>query len=112
MKIGILSDLHLSGDPLQLQQWPWDVLVLAGDLGRPERAMTWARQAPCPTVLVAGNHEYYGSDLSTTVATLKALALGSNVTVLEKESVRIGGIRFLGCTLWSDYRPTADNSDP
>ena len=105
MKIGILSDLHLSRDPFRLEAWPWDVLVLAGDLGRPARAMAWAREAPCPTVLVAGKHEYYGSDLATTVRTLKELAAGSKVTVLERESVLIGGIRFLGCTLWSDFRP-------
>jgi Icc-related predicted phosphoesterase len=111
MKIGILSDLHLSRDPFRLEAWPWDVLVLAGDLGRAARAMAWAREAPCPTVLVAGNHEYYGSDLATTVRTLKELAAGSKVTVLERESVLIGGIRFLGSTLWSDFRPIPDGQD-
>lgn len=104
MRIALLSDLHLSVQPLALAVPDADVVVLAGDLQRPAQAMAWARQLGLPTVFVAGNHEFYGSDLVTTMAQLRAHAEGSGVRVLERGEWRHGGVRFLGCTLWSDYR--------
>lgn len=104
MKIALYSDLHLSVHPMDLPQTEADVVVLAGDLQRPAQAMAWARQWPQPVVYVAGNHEFYGSDLATTMALLRQEAEGSTVRVLEQEEWRHGGVRFLGCTLWSDYR--------
>ena len=63
MKIALLSDLHLSVQPLDLPQTNADVVVLAGDLQRPAQGMAWARQFSQPTLYVAGNHEFYGSCL-------------------------------------------------
>src|SRR5690606_11444017 len=96
--------LHLSVQPMALPRTEADVVVLAGDLQRPAPAMAWARQWDTPTLFVAGNHEFYGSDLVTTMAQLRAHAHGSQVRVLERGEWRHGGVRFLGCTLWSDYR--------
>lgn len=104
MKIALLSDLHLSVQPLALPQTDADLVVLAGDLQRPAQGMAWARQFDRPTLYVAGNHEFYGSDLVSTMAQLRQEAQGSQVHVLEREEWRHGGVRFLGCTLWSDYR--------
>ncbi len=104
MKIALLSDLHLSVHPLDAPHTGADVVVLAGDLHRPAQAMAWARQFAQPTLFVAGNHEFYGSDLVSTLAALRTHASGSNVQVLERSEWRHGGVRFLGCTLWSDYR--------
>jgi Icc-related predicted phosphoesterase len=104
MKIALLSDLHLSVHPMELPSTSADVVVLAGDLHRPAQAMAWARQFSQPTLYVAGNHEFYGSDLVTTLAQLRAQAEASSVRVLERSAWRHGGVRFLGCTLWSDYR--------
>lgn len=104
MKIALLSDLHLSVEPLDLPQTDADLVVLAGDLQRPAQGMAWARQFARPTLYVAGNHEFYGSDLVTTMANLRTEAQGSQVRVLEREAWVFGGVRFLGCTLWSDYR--------
>ncbi|MGP1629309.1 MAG: metallophosphoesterase family protein [Giesbergeria sp.] len=104
MKIALLSDLHLSVQPLELPHTDADLVVLAGDLQRPAQGMAWARQFDRPTLYVAGNHEFYGCDLVSTMATLRSQAQGSQVRVLEREEWRFGGVRFLGCTLWSDYR--------
>ena len=57
-----------------------------------------------PTIYIAGNHEFYGSDLSSTLDQLRQLSLGTNVRVLERSEWVFRGVRFLGCTLWSDYR--------
>ena len=104
MKIALYSDLHLSVHPLELPPTSADVVVLAGGLQRPATGMAWARQFAQPTLYVAGNHEFYGSDLASTMAELRQQAQGSPVRVLEREEWRHQGVRFLGCTLWSDYR--------
>jgi Icc-related predicted phosphoesterase len=104
MKIALLSDLHLSMEPLVPPATDADVVVLAGDLGRPDAAIEWARRYPQPTLFVAGNHEYYGGDLGSAMARLRALAAGTPVRVLERDEWTHCGVRFLGATLWSDHR--------
>ena len=104
MRIALLSDLHLSVQPMPAPPTDADVVVLAGDLGRPAAAMAWAAQYDRPTLFVAGNHEFYGSDLVTTMAQLRAHAQGTQVRVLERNAWEHAGVRFLGCTLWSDHR--------
>ena len=42
MRLNILSDLHLSRGTLELPVTDADVVVLAGDLGRPGEALAWA----------------------------------------------------------------------
>lgn len=104
MKIHLLSDLHLSVQGMPAPEAQADLVVLAGDLARPAAAMAWARALDRPAVFVAGNHEFYGSDLETTQAELQGLAQGSAVQVLERRAWVHQGVRFLGCTLWSDHR--------
>lgn len=104
MKILLLSDLHLSVRPMAAPESDADVVVLAGDLGRPPAAIAWARQFAQPTLFVAGNHEFYGSDLDSTYRMLHEEARDTTVRVLECEEWIHQGVRFLGCTLWSDFR--------
>ena len=111
MKIALLSDLHLSVCPMAHPRTDADVVVLAGDLWRPAGAIAWARQFDKPTLYVAGNHEFYGSDLVTTMQQLRELAAGTPVRVLERDEWRHAGVRFLGCTLWSDYRLYASTGE-
>jgi predicted phosphodiesterase len=74
MKISLLSDLHLSMHPIDAPRTDADVVVIAGDLGRPALAIAWAAQFDVPTLFVAGNHEFYGSDLVSAMAQLRELA--------------------------------------
>ncbi len=104
MKIALLSDLHLSVQAMDAPATDADVVVLAGDLQRPAGAIEWARQYRQPTLFVAGNHEFYGSDLVTTMRELRVHAQGTGVRVLDHDVWQHDGVRFLGCTLWSDYR--------
>lgn len=108
MKISLLSDLHLSMHPIDAPRTGADVVVIAGDLGRPAPAMAWASQFDVPTLFVAGNHEFYGSDLVSAMAQLRELARGTGVRVLERNEWRHRGVRFLGCTLWADHRLHTD----
>ena len=105
VRIALMSDLHLSVQPMSAPNVEADVVVIAGDLHRPAGAIEWARQfGNTPTLFVAGNHEFYGGDLVGTVHELRRQAEGSSVRVLEHDVWHHQGVRFLGCTLWSDYR--------
>jgi predicted phosphodiesterase len=104
LKLNILSDLHLSQGELPLPENDADLVILAGDLGRPARAMAWASRIPKPVLYVAGNHEFYGGSIEGGVAELKQLCAGTRIRVLDCEAVVIGGVRFLGATLWTDFR--------
>ena len=51
-----------------------------------------------------GNHEFHGSDIEE-ARRLLALDCGLyGVTLLDTEAVTIGDVRFIGATLWTDFR--------
>lgn len=104
MRIALLSDIHLSVNALPFPDVDADIVVLAGDISRPAAAIEWAKSCPLPVVYVAGNHEFYGSDLISTYEHLNRLSQGTQIHVLERSEYVHNGVRFLGCTLWSDYR--------
>jgi Icc-related predicted phosphoesterase len=52
---------------------------------------------------VVGDHEHYGHGLVTLPEALQAEANGTPIQVLENRVVSLGGVRFLGCTLWTDF---------
>lgn len=111
MKAWILSDIHLELSRLWTMPKPeerpdFDVLVVAGDLiPRMERGVRWLRETVPnrPIIYVPGNHEFYGTDLDRTVEKARGLAAGTNVHVLCDDAVVLGGVRFLGGTLWTDF---------
>ena len=112
----VLSDLHLEHHPA----WslpdafpPFDVAVLAGDVdGSPERAVHRLAQAPGlvgrPIVTVPGNHEFYGGCLDERLAAGKTARAGTRVHMLDRGTVVLAGIRFVGAILWTDYRLFGD----
>lgn len=53
---------------------------------------------------MAGNHEFYGHAMEAKRVQMQELAAQHNVYYLENQSVVIGGVRFLGATLWTDYK--------
>ena len=104
MKLHILSDLHLSVEPFERPVNDADVVVLAGDIARPREAVAWAQQFSKPVLYVPGNHEFYGSSIDATTDELKRLSAGTDIHILDGAEVVIGSVRFLGTTLWTDFR--------
>jgi hypothetical protein len=93
-----------------------DLLVLAGDIGRLRSTrnvspLSYAQQAAaflgCQVILVPGNHEYYRGSFDGDRAALLAAEI-PGVTVLDRGEARIGALRVLGATLWTDYAVTGD----
>jgi hypothetical protein len=103
-RIHVLSDLHLDTGPYALpSDLEFDILVAAGDIGPIEISIPWLAAVGKPVVYVLGNHEHYDRAFTDTLAAAKALAHGTQVHVLERESVTIQGVRFLGATLWTSF---------
>jgi predicted phosphodiesterase len=105
VRLHVLSDLHLEHAPFTVPEVDADIVVLAGDVAPGTAGIEWMRRNldGRPALHVAGNHEFYGHDLPGLTARLKDAALGSQIHVLENDEVVIDGVRFLGCSLWSDF---------
>jgi len=105
MRIRVLSDLHNEFASFVPPEVVADVTVLAGDIDIGKRGVAWAATAfgGRPVIYVAGNHEYYGRAIPKLTGDLAELGESVGVAVLERASATVAGIRFLGCTLWSDF---------
>lgn len=111
MKLHIASDLHLEflegifpGTRFITPAPDADALILAGDIHNGAHAVRVFRDWPKPVIYVPGNHEFYNHNFERLRAELKRAAAGTSVTVLDDDSVSMGGVRFLGSTMWTDYR--------
>lgn len=126
VNIQLLSDLHLESNP-HFKPVPLpgaDLLVLAGDIGSyqsgsllgslniadfglarfsPLPADQGGADWPTPVLFLPGNHEYDGLDFEEAEVRLRAACARLGLIWLERESVVLQGIRFVGCTLWSDF---------
>ncbi len=119
MRLQLISDLHLERQTdFQTIAAPGvDLLVLAGDVGSyqagsrlvtddfglgrfsPKRA-----DAAWPRVLyVPGNHEYDSLDFPTAQARLRETCAELGIDWLDRETLVIDGVRFIGTTLWADF---------
>lgn len=131
MKVNVISDLHLEFEELTLPGG--DVLILSGDVleAKHLKAQDFAPEVialnermgikdsryvkffteECAkyrhVIYVMGNHEHYHFKFNKTYDHLKA-NLPTNVHLLEKESVEIDNVVFIGATLWTD----CNNGDP
>lgn len=88
-----------------------DVIVLAGDIWKHEGGIAWAR-ATWPShqiIYVAGNHEFYGRNRLEVLSRLRIAARECNVDFLDNDELIIDDTRFLGATLWTDFRLFGDD---
>lgn len=113
MRIQLISDLHWDNDP-QLAPQPLagaELLVLAGDVAsRHFRGGHFGLDYfsplngwPVPVLYVPGNHEFDDGDYDQTYAQLQRSCEQWGITWLERQCIELGGIRWLGSTLWADF---------
>lgn len=101
MKLWILSDLHRDFGKQHIEIPPEaEVAVVAGDVCDDEWLIRLGETLP--TVYVVGNHDYYGREYHERLEELRNLP-SSQLYVLENDELVLGDVRFLGCTLWTDY---------
>jgi Icc-related predicted phosphoesterase len=112
VRLRVGSDLHLEfqtdrGRALvgALTSGDFDVLVVAGDLtdakGLAAALSMLAEATKKPIVYVHGNHEFYGSDRESVLATTRAATIAyRHLYCLDGHAISIDGQRFLGTPLW------------
>lgn len=109
IKAQIFSDLHLGVHRIKLITIMdgVDVVIVAGDTCEGVlKAFKHLRQivpAHIPIILVMGNHEYYHRFVPDELALARSQASDFNIHLLEDNTVVLGGVRFLGASLWTDY---------
>lgn len=105
MKIHLLSDLHTEFAPFNPPETDADVVVLAGDTATGVKGIARAKEwfPDRPVLYVAGNHEYYGESIPRLNHKLAAAAEAAGVHFMENREMVMDGVRFLGCTLWTDF---------
>ncbi len=125
VKFQLMSDLHLEVHP-HLRPAPApgaDLLVLAGDVGSYQAGSRLAGENfglerfspkhgwPTPVLFVPGNHEYDNLDFDETHAQLRKTCDRLGILWLEREVLVLGGVRFVGTTLWTDFDAMATPED-
>ena len=126
MNIQLLSDLHLESNPhFTTRPVPGaDLLVLAGDIGSyqngsqlltlgiadfglarfsPLPVAQGGAAWPTPVFFIPGNHEYDGLDFDEAHTRLRTACERLGMVWLERQTVLLQGVRFIGCTLWTDF---------
>ena len=114
LSILAVSDLHLEFEPFELAALMKkqgiaapDILVLAGDIGVGVKGMEWAARQrevlKCEVLYVKGNHELYGRQFDEVVDLLKITGKREGIFYLDCDEIILKGVRFLGCTLWTDF---------
>jgi len=109
VRLQLVSELHLELYEQEGLEAPFtvapstDIVVLAGNIGSCLRGMEFARGLKVPVLYVPGPREHTGLEVEQTTMVMKFEAINSKVKVLQNDSVVIGGVRFLGTTLWPDF---------
>jgi len=104
LKLHILSDLHFEYDTeFKVPQTDADVLILAGDISPGLNGLARFARSSLPVIYVPGNHEFYGETIHALPAAMRLLARGSSIHLLDNDELQLGGVRFLGTTLWTNY---------
>ncbi len=110
MRLHILSDLHQELWRPGVFRYPEvqaDVIILAGDIHRGVQAIEWIQThlpQDRPILYVPGNHEFYGEIFPEVVEEMRSVAeTVPNLYLLEKDTVMLGGVLFVGTTLWTDF---------
>ncbi|WP_395517527.1 metallophosphoesterase [Pseudorhizobium flavum] len=119
-KLWVFSDLHLEKQDVDLpyERPDADVIIIAGDLCHADQLMDTlsdiSHRYQMPIVMVPGNHEFWSSGThSRDMASDRLMFAEINEAaaewqypciILDGGSVIFHGVRFVGATLWTDYR--------
>jgi len=122
LRVQVLSDLHAERGARSVPsredvETDADIVLVPGDTHHAPHAIpVLAELFPAAQVIatVAGNHEHYGTNMGIDEgidvmrrAAARSNAMGQKILVLENEArvidVRGVSVRFVGCTLWTDF---------
>lgn len=118
MKLTILSDIHLEFlsdyrhiiSKLHHHKNHTDVCILAGDIGHCSSTIYYnflkdMRKIFKHVIVIPGNHEYFVNQHMNEVDYMaKLVCQNNNCIFLNKSTILIDKVKFIGCTLWSDIK--------
>lgn len=116
MKIWIFSDIHLGLNDAKQGFIPFpvvedaDLLIVAGDVSDSIiNSVEWIKKISkkVKTIFVPGNHEYYDLSIENTLKYIEENRIGENYFILNNDSVIIDNVKFIGSTLWTDFKVLA-----
>jgi len=102
VRINYFSDVHLEFGRQEHPDNDADIVIAAGDIGIGRQGVNWLKNIEKPVIYIAGNHEFYTHEYKRTLNMLRNSCADSNIYFLEKNVLYLDGVRFLGCTLWTD----------
>ena len=104
MRLHVLSDLHLEVDPtFRPPATEADILILDGDIAPGTDGLAAFAAYGIPVIYVPGNHEFYHFDIAAMGERLRTCAATAGIHLLDRDELLLGGVRFLGATLWTDF---------
>lgn len=112
MKLHILSDIHNEFSVLDPPKTDADVLILAGDIDVQFKSISWAKSFNKPVIYVLGNHEFYGFAIEEVQTKTRELTQNTNIHLLDDDELILDGVRFLGGTLWTDFKLFGQSHSP
>lgn len=121
MRAWIFSDIHLRLPEAADMVKPFaipdaDVAIVAGDVcDGMVQSLKWMGSVLRPhmrVVTVLGNHEFFGYDVPAARRDAARMATDLGIDLLDDSSCVIGNVRFLGGTLWTDFRLFEDIGEP
>jgi Icc-related predicted phosphoesterase len=110
MRLQVFSDLHVDVlPPRPITVLPdIDAVVVAGDTCEgAEHGFAFLRgivPMQVPIIAVLGNHEFYRHAHAEQLAQARNAAPLYGVHLLENDTIALHGVRFVGCSLWTDYQ--------
>ena len=123
MRIQLISDLHLENYPdfVPGAAPEVDILILAGDIGSYQAGSRlqeddfglhrfsprWPDSQWPRVFYIPGNHEFDALDYDATYLKLRNTCEALGIEWLERETITVGSVRFIGTTLWSDFEALA-----
>ena len=87
-----------------------DILCLLGDIGNPYQSsyykfLSWCKDNFHTVLVIAGNHEYYGSSIPETNEHIQKICKQLGIYFLNNSVYIHKNIAFIGTTLWSYIPP-------
>src|ERR1035437_369029 len=115
-KLWIFSDLHYEHGNSNPPSAPdHDVCIVPGDLNHLPWAIEMLKDGSMgngTTLYVPGNHDFYRQESMEGAERLAEQNVErSNVFLCNPAEYVFNGIRFLGCTLWTDYERQSDGGN-
>jgi len=116
MKVAVGSDFHIEFGAYKFDDTEADVLVLGGDVciaskfkSKFDKFFSDASARFKDVIYIMGNHEHYDGDFTKSEGIMRdKLSKYANIHFLEKQTITLDDVTFIGGTMWTDMNRRDD----